>query len=312
MRIYLSAAFVMILSMGWGAYVKATYISPGTQTDSSMPGFAEENEDLSSFIQNPSPSEDGTVGNSAINSGTAAGKIDLARNEVPKQPSTSAPISAPVPTRLPTKSSEITGITIDSAGATVTLVGVPSGVRYSTDSVSNESITLINGRHFVSWPQDTTFACYQAKGSNGIWTSIHCNTITPGVKAPIVIAALIPTGTPTPTSTLTPTPTPPTPTPTPTPPPSSCGSGGACSTSQIAPHDTRANCWVYLRSPYNKTYDITSYVANGNDHPGGDVIVPYCGTDIYDVFIGKAGGHRHSNSAINSILQAYYIGPFQP
>jgi cytochrome b involved in lipid metabolism len=104
----------------------------------------------------------------------------------------------------------------------------------------------------------------------------------------------------------------PTPTPTPTPTPVlACGSGGACTAADVAKHGTRSNCWVYL-SPLNKVYNITSYVSNGNQHPGGDVIAQYCGQNMYSYFIGSAGGHRHSNSALNSTLQAFYIAAFQP
>lgn len=319
-----------------------------------------------------------------------------------------------------TYSAEVAGVVADANGANVSVNGSPVAVRYSTNLVSNLPVTLTNGRHTIVWPQGTTFACYQAQGTSGIWTSIYCNNVTPSTNAPTATppAAATPTPTQTPTSTHTPTPSPtpnanptptptstptaiptaipsptptpaptssfsgspasiisgqsstlswsssnatsctasggwsgakatsgsqsvsptsnttytlactggggtvtknvsiavsaPTPTPTPTPPASSCGSGGACTAADVALHSTRANCWVYLRSPYNKTYNITNYVANGSSsHPGGDVIVSHCGGDIYDFFIGNAGGHRHSNSAINTILQAYYIGPFQ-
>lgn len=110
----------------------------------------------------------------------------------------------------------------------------------------------------------------------------------------------------------TPTPTPkPTPTPTPTP-VLACGSGGACTAADVAKHGTRANCWVYL-SPLNKVYNITPYVSNGNTHPGGDVIAQYCGQNIYSYFMTSAnGGKKHSSSALNSVLQAYYLAPFQP
>ena len=37
MKIFLSAAFVMILFMGWGVYVKETYVPPGMQNDPSTP-----------------------------------------------------------------------------------------------------------------------------------------------------------------------------------------------------------------------------------------------------------------------------------
>ena len=94
-----------------------------------------------------------------------------------------------------------------------------------------------------------------------------------------------------------------------------CGSGGSCTAADIAPHNTRANCWVYMSGAFttkftaNRAYNITSYVANGNTHPGGDVIVSHCGGNLYDYVVGSAGGHAHSSSAINTVLQSYYIGP---
>lgn len=124
---------------------------------------------------------------------------------------------------------------------------------------------------------------------------------------PSLTSVPVPTPTPTPRPIPTPTPTP-VPIPTPTPAPASCGSGGPCTAADIAPHNSRSDCWVYL-SPINKAYNVTSYVSNPGQHPGGDVIAPYCGGNIYSVFIGSAGGHSHSNSAIN-MLQAYYVGPF--
>jgi hypothetical protein len=89
---------------------------------------------------------------------------------------------------------------------------------------------------------------------------------------------------------------------------SACGSGGSCTAAQIAAHNTRGDCWVYL-SQINKAYNITAYVADPSLHPGGDVIAPHCGTDIYNYFLGTAGGHKHSSNALNNVLQAYYIGP---
>ena len=41
------------------------------------------------------------------------------------------------------------------------------------------------------------------------------------------------------------------------------------------------------------------------------MIIPHCGTDIYNYFIGNAGGHSHTSYALNTVLQAYYIGPMQ-
>lgn len=373
----------------------------------------------------------------AGNASYASNAATLSKDQISRAsgalPATS-PVAKPKPASGATAT--VTGVSADANGATVTIKGTAIAVRYSTDSVLDAPVTLSNGRHSIVWPQSTAFVCYQAKGSNGIWTDSYCGpvsgrvpvstptfipssnpTVMPTIAftptpttaptaTPIVTPtptptanptptpSSTPTATPTPTYTLTitmsgagggsvtknpnstsysantsvtltanasggsvfggwsgalsgsanpatvvmnanknvtatfnpvptstpsptPTPTPPppptpSPTPTPTPPPSGCGSGGACTASQVAAHSTKPDCWVYLRSPYNKVYNVTNYVTNGNTHPGGDVIVPHCGGDIYDYFIGNAGGHRHSNQAINTILQSYYIGPFQP
>lgn len=137
-------------------------------------------------------------------------------------------------------------------------------------------------------------------------------TVTPAPK-PTVNTNVPPkntnTGTPKNTNS-TPAPAPaPTPTPAPT---LACGNGGSCTAGDVAKHGTRSNCWVYL-SPLNKVYNVTSYVSNGNKHPGGDVIAQYCGQNIYTYFMTSAnGGKKHSSSALNSTLQAFYIAVFQP
>lgn len=120
------------------------------------------------------------------------------------------------------------------------------------------------------------------------------------------------TAKPVPTPVVTPKPTPApvvTPKPTPAPVALACGKGGTCKASDIAPHNTRADCWVYM-SPVNKAYNITKYVADGEMHPGGDVIVPFCGKNMHAYFVGTEGGHAHTNTALNKTLQAYFIGTF--
>ena len=140
------------------------------------------------------------------------------------------------------------------------------------------------------------------------------------ITKPVIVPVIKPkTVTSTPTVVPKPTPVPvPTPTPPPAPKAPSCGSGGSCSASDISQHNTRANCWVYLNGPFttkftaNKAYNITSYVANGSTHPGGDVIAALCGKNLYDYMVSGtgSGGVKHSSNAINSILQSYYIGLF--
>ncbi len=156
------------------------------------------------------------------------------------------------------------------------------------------------------------------KNTNTKTSTPNKNTAKPTANTPTNSNPSSPTThTPsTPTNTSTPpantnTAPPPTPTPTPTPTPPACGQGGSCTTADVAAHSTRSNCWVYL-SPLNKVYNVTAYVSKPSQHPGGDVIVPYCGKNMYSAFIGSAGGHSHSSKALNTTLQAYYIGPFAP
>ncbi len=133
---------------------------------------------------------------------------------------------------------------------------------------------------------------------------------TPEPSPTLSTNANLPIDTPPPTNTSTPTPTPVTPVPPVV--TTTCGTGGACTATEIASHNSRNDCWVYL-SPINKVYDVTDYVSSPRNHPGGDVIAPYCGKNIYGPFIsGTSGGKRHGSSVLNGILDQYYLAPFQP
>lgn len=134
-------------------------------------------------------------------------------------------------------------------------------------------------------------------------TALQTNVISPSQYLPTSPAA-----NPAPKPTPIPTPTP-KPNPTPTPNAPGCGSGGACTAAQVATHNTRSNCWVYL-SQKNEAYNITAYVQNPGQHPGGDVIASRCGTDITSYFLGSVGGHAHSNGA-QKLLETYYVAPMQ-
>jgi hypothetical protein len=85
-----------------------------------------------------------------------------------------------------------------------------------------------------------------------------------------------------------------------------CGNDGDCTMANVTLHNTRADCWVAM-SELGAVYDITPYVQNRSSaHPGPD-IAEYCGTDIYDTFMGTTGEHRHSNRALNQELEPYRI-----
>jgi predicted heme/steroid binding protein len=111
-------------------------------------------------------------------------------------------------------------------------------------------------------------------------------------------------------------------------PASSCGSGGSCSSADVASHNTQSNCWMiikYTSSGGNGTngqvYKISSnFFGGGGDHanlPGGPSLSAngWCGKNISSTFNGKhSGGSRSdgSNSAIwwltnngNSLIGPY-------
>jgi hypothetical protein len=180
-----------------------------------------------------------------------------------------------------------------------------SDVNYSSDFTYSYNVTSYdkNGLQSAFSP---TFTIEQ--GGSGAAPSGDIAFAPTPTSSPSPTPVSTPSPSPTPAPTPTPTPKP-TPTPAPAPKPApACGSGGSCTAAQVATHNTRGNCWVYL-SQINKAYNITAYVQNPSLHPGGDVIAPHCGTDIYSYFLGTAGGHKHSSNALNNVLQAYYIGP---
>jgi hypothetical protein len=216
----------------------------------------------------------------------------------PTPTATPTPTPTPTPTQTPTPTNQAPVVSAGLAKtitlpATASLTGTASDDGLPSGSVLTKTWSMVSGPGTVTFGSGgslTTSATFSAAGSYVIKLTASDSALSASSNVTVTVN----------------------PEPAPTPPPvaQACGSGGVCTAADIAPHNTRANCWVYL-SPTNKAYNITAYVANGNTHPGGDVIVAYCGGNIYNQFLGSAGGHRHSNSALNSVLQAYYIGVFQ-
>ncbi len=94
-------------------------------------------------------------------------------------------------------------------------------------------------------------------------------------------------------------------------PPAGCGqSGGACTTAQVATHNSASNCWVIYNNSY---YIVTSYVSQ---HNGGSSVFnsATCGHDITGYLNGSASTagkqHTHSSSSY-TILNSYKVGPVQ-
>jgi hypothetical protein len=162
--------------------------------------------------------------------------------------------------------------------------------------------TAANYTYFVTAYDTNGIESLPSNKVSSKYGNINTDSTKPPTSKPVIV--------PTPVIISQPTPQPQLP---------ACGSGGTCTAADIAPHNTRSNCWIYLSGSStskfnaNKAYNITDYVANGYNHPGGDVIASLCGNNLYSYVVTGtgSGGKSHSSSAINVILQSYYIGPFQ-
>ncbi|MFO0955717.1 MAG: cytochrome b5-like heme/steroid binding domain-containing protein [Candidatus Saccharibacteria bacterium] len=116
---------------------------------------------------------------------------------------------------------------------------------------------------------------------------------------------------PKPATSSTPVATTPKPTTSAAPAAPACGSaGGACTTAQVATHNSQSNCWVIYNGGY---YNVTAYV---NAHPGGKSVFSSttCGHDITAYLNGNSSvagqQHKHANSAY-TVLNSYYVGKVQ-
>jgi hypothetical protein len=67
---------------------------------------------------------------------------------------------------------------------------------------------------------------------------------------------------------------------------------------QVAQHNTAADCWLIISG---QVYDVTNFIPI---HPGGNAIVPYCGTDATTIFDSIHG----TTGTAASLLPPYLIG----
>jgi cytochrome b involved in lipid metabolism len=88
-----------------------------------------------------------------------------------------------------------------------------------------------------------------------------------------------------------------------------CGDkGGSCTASQVATHNSAADCWVIYDNGY---YNITPFIGS---HPGGSSVFDdtTCGHDISQYLSGAsakgAQQHNHNRSAY-ATFKTYYVGP---
>lgn len=65
---------------------------------------------------------------------------------------------------------------------------------------------------------------------------------------------------------------------------------------QVAPHNSVSDCWLIISG---QVYNVTNFIPI---HPGGNAIVPFCGTDATTIF-----SQIHDQAAVN-LLPSYLIG----
>lgn len=319
----------LILLIGWGVSLSVTYKDPNLiavhQTAGpSLPGSSTIAADVSSsplylLPSTPHPVVSGIPGTKYI-----APAVPVAPN-APTNLTVNvvSPTQADLYWQSPDEKTDLVGYMIYRDGTQIgaTIDTAFSDTNYSANYEYSYNVAAYNKAGLIS----SYSATVTVPKSSAIALNTNPNP-APGpepipnpapapapIPAPSPVPAPVPIPTPQPNPSPQPTPPPPPPPPPPQPPPPAqpaCGSGGPCTAAQVSSRNSRGDCWVYL-SPINKVYNITGYVANPGAHPGGDVIVPHCGTNIYDYFLGSAGGHKHSSYALNTVLQAYYIGPLQ-
>lgn len=74
------------------------------------------------------------------------------------------------------------------------------------------------------------------------------------------------------------------------------------SMSDVAKHNNQNDCWIVIDG---KVYDVTSYIES---HPGGRVLVNFCGQDGSLAFATKGKKNKPHSPAAYEILKTLYIG----
>jgi cytochrome b involved in lipid metabolism len=74
------------------------------------------------------------------------------------------------------------------------------------------------------------------------------------------------------------------------------------SMSDVAKHSNENDCWIVIDG---KVYDVTSYIES---HPGGRVLVNFCGQDGSLAFATKGKKNKPHSPAAYEILKTLYIG----
>jgi len=72
--------------------------------------------------------------------------------------------------------------------------------------------------------------------------------------------------------------------------------------SDVAKHNNENDCWIVIDG---KVYDVTNYIES---HPGGRVLVNFCGQDGSLAFATKGKKNKPHSPAAYEILKTLYIG----
>ncbi len=98
-----------------------------------------------------------------------------------------------------------------------------------------------------------------------------------------------------------------------------CGSGGACTAADIAPHNTQANCWSSINADGSgqKSYKISStFISDHSSYKSASTVVSrLCGKVYTSNLSGKASDHRNGKTIkglnYSQYISNFYIGPYQ-
>lgn len=71
---------------------------------------------------------------------------------------------------------------------------------------------------------------------------------------------------------------------------------------EVAKHHTSSDCWMIISG---NVYDFTSFIP---EHPGGLIMVPFCGKDATIAYQTMGGAGRSHSRRADSLMRNYFLG----